>query len=71
MTKDGDLWELVSKIVEQRGPRNTSISKVKAHATWEMVEAGEVNIEQQRGNAWADTAADCADTKSQKKEDRR
>ena len=46
------------KAVEERGPGCTSISKVKGHATQEMVEEGKVQKEDKKGNDQADTGAD-------------
>ena len=67
MTNDGDLWEVFARTVEQRVPDTTKISKVETHATWEMVEAGEVKAELERGNDLADSAAERGATRSQKK----
>ena len=38
--RDGDLWELFEQIVKQRGPKSVRITKVKGHATQEMVDEG-------------------------------
>ena len=63
--KDGDLWELFAKLIRQRGPSSAIITKVKGHATEEMVQQGKVKQEEKRGNDWADAAADEGATKSQ------
>ncbi len=46
--KDGDLWEMFAKAVEKRVPGNTRISKVKGHATQQMVDEGQVEQEQRK-----------------------
>ena len=58
LMKDGDLWEMFAKAVEERGPGCTKISKVKGHATQEMVDAGEVEKQAKEGNDNADDAAE-------------
>ena len=63
--KDGDLWELFAKVIKQRGPRSAIITKVKGHATEEMVQQGKVKEEEKKGNDRADEAADVGATKSQ------
>ena len=60
VTKHGDLWELFAKIVEQRGPYDTKISKVKAHATLNEVVSGAVVFSDYVGNNLADTFAKAA-----------
>ena len=65
MTKDGDLREVFAKMVERRVPYATNISKVKAHATWEMVGTGEAKEEIKIGDDVADKAADRGATKCQ------
>lgn len=55
--RDGDLWELFANIVEERGPHSVTITKVKGHATKEMVEDGKVEEEEKRGNDVSDEAA--------------
>ena len=64
-TRDGDLWQLFEKLVKQRGPETVKITKVKGHATEEMVEQGKVEAEDKAGNDMADQAADQGATKSQ------
>ena len=64
MTKDGGLWEVFAQIVERRGPYATKILKLKGHATWEMVEAGDVKEEMKTGNDYADKAGENGATKS-------
>lgn len=66
MTKDGGLWEVLAKMVEQRGPYATKISKAKTHAAWEMVEAGQGEEDMKVGNDFAYKAADRGATKSQR-----
>ena len=48
--KDGDLWEHFAEIAEQRGPHSVWITKVKGHATQEMVDEGKVEEDEKRGN---------------------
>jgi len=56
---------LFAKLIRQRGPSSAIITKVKGHATEEMVQQGKVKEEEKRGNDWADTAADEGATNSQ------
>ena len=65
--ENGDLWEVFANIVRRRGPESVTISKVKGHATDEMVEEGRVRLQDKRGNDNADSAADKGATSSQKK----
>ena len=67
MMKNGDLWEVFANIVWQRGPESVTISKVKGHATDEMVDEGKVRLQDKKGNDNADSAADKGATSSQKK----
>ena len=63
--KDGDLWELFAEVVSQRGPWSVTITKVKGHATQEMVDEGKVEEEEKKGNDGSDEAADLGATESQ------
>ena len=56
--KDGDLWEVFTDLVRTRGPQTVCITKVKGHATQEMVDEGKVEEEDMRGNSMADKAAE-------------
>ena len=56
--KDGDLWEVFTELVRTRGPQTVFITKVKGHATQEMVDEGKVQEGDMRGNGMADKAAD-------------
>ena len=56
--RDGDLWEVFADLVRQRGPHTVSITKVKGHATKEMVSQGNVQEVDKQGNDAADVAAD-------------
>ena len=49
MMKNGDLWEVFAKIVQRRGPESVTISKVKGHATDEMVQEGQVRRADKKG----------------------
>ena len=55
----------VAKVVSQRGPWGITITKVKGHATHEMVEEGKVEEEEKKGNDGSDEAADIGATTSQ------
>ena len=66
-TRDGDLWDIFADLVRDRGPETVKISKVKGHATEEMVSEGKVKAEDKEGNDKADEAADQGATKSQGK----
>ena len=63
--RDGDLWDNVVDLVTQRGPHSVWITKVKGHATKEMVEEGKVELEEKEGNDAADKAADLGAMDSQ------
>jgi len=65
--KDGDLWELFANLVKQRGPKSVRITKVKGHATKEMVEEGRVKAIDKEGNDKADEAAEMGATTGQGK----
>ena len=65
--KDGDLWELFTRLVLQRGPRSVKITKVKGHATEAMVQEGKVKLAEKQGNDRSDTAAALGVTESQSK----
>ena len=55
--KDGDLWELLHKMVQQKGWKSVKITKVKGHATDANVEDGKVDINDKKGNDKADDYA--------------
>ena len=57
---DGDLWELYHRCVVANGEHAIRISKVKGHATWEMVKKGQVRDRDKWGNDEADAAAERA-----------
>ena len=59
------MWELFEQLFKQRGPRSVKITKVKGHATQEMVDEGNVRAEDKEGNDKADEAADMGATTSQ------
>ena len=54
---NGDLWELVDKIVEQRGLESNSIDWVKGHATPAQVQKGITTSRDRLRNESADTTA--------------
>ena len=55
---DGDIWECVEQIVDAKGAHAVNITKVKGHATDQMVVEGKVRIEHKEGNDASDVAAD-------------
>ena len=56
--KDGDLWQLFDRTVASKTPNAITMTKVKGHATMEMVDKGEVVAEEKDGNDEADYAAE-------------
>ena len=42
LMRDGDLWEVFAALVKQRGPHTVRLTKVKGHATEEMVRSGRI-----------------------------
>ena len=58
LQNDGDLWQQFWRQVQARGPHSIRITKVKGHATEEMVRSGKVREEDKEGNDKADRAAD-------------
>ena len=67
LMRGGDLWETFAEMVKRRGPHSVTITKVKGHATDEMVAEGKVELEDKRGNDQADGAAGRGATTSQAK----
>ena len=58
LVKDGDLVSLVQYMICTRGRKTVRVTDVKGHAEDADVEQGRVQLEDQLGNAEADTAAD-------------
>ena len=58
LMKDGDLWQEFGRIAETENPNATKLSKVKGHATWQMISDGKVKAEDAYGNNKSDQAAD-------------
>ena len=58
LVKDGDLFALVQNMIRTRGRETVRVTKVKGHAEDVDVQQGRVRLEDQQGNAEADTAAD-------------
>ena len=56
---------MFAKLVRQRGPNSAKVTKVKGHATEEMVQQGKVKAEEKKGNDHADEAVDAGATQSQ------
>ena len=65
LMKDGDSWENFAELVRERGPESVVITKVKGHATQQMVDEGKVEKDEKEGNDQADEAAEAGATKSQ------
>ncbi len=55
--KDGDLWSIFFQVVATKGHASVRFTKVKGHATDEMVDQGRVLPEDKRGNDRADEVA--------------
>ena len=58
LAKDGDLIALVQYMIRTRGRETVLVTMVKGHARDADVQSGRVRLEDQFGNAEADTAAD-------------
>ena len=58
LTKDGDLWRKFNETIVAKNPEAVKLTKVKGHATSEMVEKKEVSFEDKHGNDQADVAAE-------------
>ena len=58
LVEDGDLVALVQYMIRTRGRETVRVTKVKGHAEYIDVQQGRVRLEDQVGNAEADTAAD-------------
>ena len=59
------MWENFAELVRERGPESVVITKVKGHATQQMVDEGKVEKDEKEGNDQADEAAEAGATKSQ------
>ena len=58
LVKDGDSLALVQYMIRTRGRETVRVTEVKGHAEDADVHSGRVRLEDQLGNAEADTAAD-------------
>ena len=58
LMKDGDLWGSFQKAVAAKNPEAVKLTKVKGHATSEMVQQGAVRFDDEHGNDLADIAAE-------------
>ena len=58
LMRDGDLWENLYNIIEERGPESTSFTKIKAHCDMKDVNEGRTSFADMDGNSEADIAAD-------------
>jgi hypothetical protein len=58
LVTNGDLWRSLEEAMIAKGPGAFKVSKVKGHATDEMVSAGKVKEEDKTGNDVSDEAAD-------------
>ena len=56
--KDGDLWKSFWEAVRAKCPRAVKLTKVKEHATNEMVREEQVRFDDKHGNDEADAAAE-------------
>ena len=56
--KNGDIWKFFWQSVTAKGAWAVRLTKVKGHATQEMVDEGTVPLQQKEGNDGADGAAD-------------
>ena len=56
--KNGDLWDHLNEAIRQKGASAVRLTKVKAHATQEMVQQGLITHELRHGNTEADRAAE-------------
>ena len=56
--KDGDLWDAFGKAADAKNPNAIKLTKVKGHATWQMVKDGTVKPDDRFGNDQSDKAAD-------------
>ena len=55
---DSDLWEWFARLVKAKGADAVKLTKVKGHATDEMVNQGKVKADHKEGNDASDEAAD-------------
>ena len=55
--ENDDLWKFFAESILAKGPRAITLTKVKGHATQEMVDEGRVDEEQKKGNDGADDGA--------------
>ena len=58
LVKDGDPVALSQYMIRSRGRETVRVTEVKGHAEDSDVQHGRVRLEDQLGNAEADTAAD-------------
>ena len=58
LMKDGDLWRSFYQTVASKTPTAVRLTKVKGHATKDMVAEGKVPAAEKEGNDEADGAAD-------------
>ena len=56
--KDGDLWRQFGNIANAKNPQAVALTKVKGHATWQMVEEETVRAVDRFGNNQSNEAAD-------------
>ena len=55
MRPDGDVWQTMEAVVEQRGRRSSRGTNVKGHAKEEDVRSGAVSLADKQGNDVADS----------------
>ena len=56
LVKNGDLCQSIEEVAIAKGPNTIKASKVKGHATEEMIEAGIVRREDKRGKGKTEEA---------------
>jgi len=54
---DGDLWQILDRVLAARGRHSVAVHWIKGHATAEHVEQGKTTLEGMRGNDMADRMA--------------
>ena len=58
LMKDGDLWQLFAEHVRAKNPESVKLTKVKGHATNDMVREQLVRFDDMHGNNESDAAAE-------------
>ena len=58
LQKDGDLWQVLDKLVRQKGAHALKVSWTKGHATQQDIDKGRSSVFHRAGNDRADACAD-------------